>query len=161
MSLVIGENCYVGVDGANDLIHGSFMNNSNIRKFWDELNNEDKEIIIESSTNLYDTDRMLYSGKKVDGSQHLQYPRINWSGAVIEAPKKIILGYLVQYLTDRINEGSDFGGMQLDGVKSFADGSGAKIEFDSSSTISNNNKNSLGISKSIWDKYFKEFSIIV
>lgn len=161
MSLIIGENCYINVEDADSLIHSNFMSTSSIRKFWDELNINDKEVVIESSTKLYDTDRMLYSGKKAESSQLLQYPRISWSGAVIEAPNKIILGYLVQYITDRISESSEFGTMQMDGVKSFADGSGARIEFDNSSTLNNNKKNNLGFSSSIWNRYFKEFSIIV
>jgi hypothetical protein len=48
------------------------------------------------------------------------------------------------------------------GVKSFADGGGAKIEFASASdSVSSTSLNNIGISKDIWRIYFNEWSYIV
>ena len=43
------------------------------------------------------------------------------------------------------------------GVKSFADGTGAKIDFETTTK----NKNQLDMYSDIWNKYFSEWSLLV
>lgn len=163
MSLIIGENCYTDIEQADDLIHKYFLSSSNIRKIWDELNNNDKEIVILSATINYDKDSMLYIGRKKYSDKTLQFPRYI-HGKTVECPERIKLGILVCGIYDIMGNNynmDEFEALKLSGVKSFADGSGARVEFGDKSSINNNYvKNSLGIRTELFNSYFKQYTMI-
>jgi hypothetical protein len=160
--LVVGENSYCTVEEATQLIHDRFMSNNSIRKFWDDLDNSDKETLLVGSTLKYDNDVMLYKGIKQSESQSLQFPRINNYGVVEQCPDNIKLGIIIQGCRDSISEGSTEQEMINSGVKSFADGTGARIEF--ATTASGNGtaaKTYNGINRDLWIHYFAQYSLMV
>lgn len=167
MELVVGTNCYTDVEQANQLIADNFMSSSPIKKMWDSLENSDKTILIYSNTKICDKDSMLYKWFKQSADQPLQFPRVmGCNGQVIECPDLVKLGILVQGIRSVIEttgSSDNFTALQASGVKSFADGSGARIEFASSSDLkgTDNNKNSLGIYNGVFKQYFKEYTEFV
>lgn len=160
--IVVGENSYIDVTEADRLIASRYMSRSKEKKFWDSLSNEDKECLIISATEKYDTDNMLFKGRKALAIQKLQFPRFDKLGVLVQVPDKVLVCYLLMGIYDCIIGDSNEAYLQLSGVKSFADGSGARIESGSDSTMSNEFvKNSLGIYNGVFNKYIKEFTDIV
>lgn len=162
MSLVVGTNAYADVSEYDELISSRFMSSNPIRKYWETLNNSDKECLIVGSTLKYDNETMLYKGCKQSSEQSLQFPRIIKNSDVVECPDNIKLGIILQGCNDSMIEGTTEGEMLANGVKSFADGTGARIEFiDSSSSKGSAVKTSNGINRDIWIHYFAQYSLIV
>ena len=154
MELVIGQNSYMTVAEADEIVTSNFISTSTERKLWDSLDESDKAVIIVSTTTKYDSDSMLYKGSKVSKEQKLQFPR-NIHNKVVECPDTIKIGLVLQALNDLRANSSEEAELKLQGVKSFADGSGAKIEF------SETNKNSVcNLDINIWHRYFSMWSMI-
>lgn len=155
MRLVVGDNCYFDVAEADEIMQSRFISTNKLRKLWDSLTDSDKEVIILSTTEKYDSDSFEYSGVKKDVEQSLQFPRLDF-GNIVECPNKIKTGLLVQGLTDLSEADSEEITLRESGVKSFSDGSGAKIEFDND----HSKKNKLNICNNVWSLYFSDYSDI-
>ena len=160
--IVIGTNAYADINEYNNLINTRFMSNNPIRKYWESLSNSDKESLIIGSTLKYDNETMLYKGVKQSSEQSLQFPRIINNSDILECPDNIKLGIILQGCNDSMIEGTTEGEMLANGVKSFADGTGARIEFiDSSSSKGSAVRTSNGIIRDIWIHYFAQYSLMV
>lgn len=158
MSLVVGVNAYADVNEYDDLLSSRFRSTSPIRVFWDSLSTEDKECVIVGNTLKYDKDSYNYIGYKQNIDQPLQYPRIVKNGEVEQCSDDIKLGIILQGIEDEISEGSTESEMIKNGVKSFADGTGARIEIaDSSNGLAV--KTCDGINRDIWMNYFDKHII--
>ena len=154
MELVVGENTYITLEEANELIQYLPFNNS-CRKIFESLNDDEKTSVIISSTFMYDTDSMEYIGIKKNKEQSLQFPRI-YKDNEIDCPFYVKLGLLILGLSDISSNDSEEESLRKVGIKSFADGSGAKMEFIEN--FKTTHVNSIGIDKDIWKKYFSEYS---
>lgn len=154
MGLVVGQNSYVTVTEADEIITSRFMSISNERKLWNSLSEEDKGILIVTTTEKYDNNSMLYKGIKKDVKQALQFPRII-NSKLVDCPETIKAGLIMQCIKDLIADSSEEESLKNIGVKSFADGSGARIEFSDKAT-----SNSLNIDNKIWKQYFSAWSMI-
>lgn len=154
MELIVGQNSYMTVAEADELIQ-YLPFNDNCRKLWESLENNEKTSVIISSTFMYDKDSMEYKGIKKNKEQNLQFPRI-YNDNEIECPFDIKLGLLVISLLDISNNDSEEESLRKAGIKSFADGSGAKMEFVEN--FKTTHVNSIGIDKDIWKKYFEKYS---
>lgn len=156
MALIVGENAYCTVEEANTLIADNCMSTSKEVEIWSKLNNKDKEILIISATQKYDNNTLNYKGIKFDKNQSLEFPRLV-NGVKIECPDDVALGYIILGLSDYSQSNSQFNELMDSGVKSFADGSGARIEFDTDSL--NKNKYNIGTNKII-STYFDKYRVI-
>lgn len=154
MELVVGQNSYMELAEADELIQYLPFNDS-CRKLWESLENNEKTSVIISSTFMYDKDSMEYKGIKKNKEQNLQFPRIN-NDTEIECPFDVKLGMLVLGLSDISNNSSEEESLRKAGIKSFADGSGAKIDFVEN--FKTTHENSVGIDKDIWKRYFDKYS---
>ena len=154
MELLVGQNSYIELAEANDLIQYLPFNDS-CRKLWDSLNADEKTSVIISSTFMYDKDSMEYKGIKKNKEQNLQFPRI-YNDTEIECPFDVKLGLLVTGLSDISKNSSEEESLRKAGIKSFADGSGAKMEFVEN--FKTTHENSVGIDKDIWKRYFEKYS---
>lgn len=162
MALVVGTNAYADVSEYDELIASRFMSTNAIRVFWEGLNNSDKECLIVGNTLKYDKEDMCYKGFKEDINQTLQFPRVNVYGATIDCPDDIKLGIVLQGIEDSMSEGTTEAEMIKNGVKSFTDGTGAKIEFMDSSSISGNiTRTSTGMYRTIYSTYFKPYTDLI
>ena len=154
MELIVGQNSYMTVAEADELIQYLPFNDS-CRKLWESLENNEKTSVIISSTFMYDKDSMEYKGIKKNKEQNLQFPRI-YNDNEIECPFDIKLGLLVIGLSDISSNDSEEESLRKAGIKSFADGSGAKMEFVEN--FKTTHVNSIGIDKDIWKRYFEKYS---
>lgn len=156
MELIVGQNSYMTVAEADEIITSRFRSTSKERQLWNNLG-DDKAVVIMSATDKYDNDNILYKYKKVDAKQNLQFPRIDDNGNIIECPEEIKKGLLLQALIDIDEEDSEEIQMIKKGVTKY------KIkdsEVDYSSNASNINRNSFGFDNDIWNRYFSNFTII-
>lgn len=158
MELIVGQNSYMTVAEADEIIASRFRSTSKEKQIWDSLNEIDKTIVIISTTEKYDNDNMSYKYNKAEINQHLQFPRMIDNGSIIECPEKIKVGLLIQAILDIEEDDSEEESLRKAGIKSFADGSGAKMELIEN--FKTTHKNSIGIDKGIWKKYFDEYSTL-
>ena len=162
--LIIYENSYMTLEEANEIIFSSFLSSSSERQFWNSLSDDDKKILIINNTELVDKPSMCYFGKKNSNEQSMEWPRVI-QGQYTDTPYSIKKGLLLQLLNDNTSENNDAAEIDMlagKGIKRFADGGGASIEFDNSSAaFKNNSKNGVGIVYKIWNTYFKNWSYIV
>lgn len=165
MGIIVGTNSYIDVQEANQLITDNFMSKDPIRVFWESLNsNSDKESLIISSTKKYDRDSMCYKWFKQDVNQSLQFPRVDIYKNVIDCPEDIKLGLLIQGIkTNMMNKYAEYQELKAQGVKSFGDGSGAKIEWFDTFQIKDmdTTKLSNGMFSGVYNQYFKDYIDIV
>lgn len=152
MEIIVGQNSYVTVAEADEIIASRFMSISNERKLWNSLSEEDKGILIVTTTEKYDNDNMMYKGTKVAIEQALQFPRII-NSKMVDCPETIKAGLIMQCIKDLIADNSEEESLKNMGVKSFADGSGARIEFNDSGR-----SNVMNIDNKIWKHYFSAWS---
>lgn len=156
MELIVNENSYMTLDEANTLIEQSFMSKDIHRVFWESLSDEDKISLILYNTEIIDSSTMLYKWGKLHANQPMQFPRKDNYGRVIECPKKIKIGLLMQALRDSVVDNRQEVLLKNMGVETFKDGSGASITFDTSTNV----KNRQNVYNDIWRRYFSEYSYI-
>jgi len=68
MSITVGENSYIDIDGADEYFSGRLHAES-----WGETSDADKEKALRQATK--EIDRQLLKGRKADTSQTLAFPR--------------------------------------------------------------------------------------
>ena len=162
MELQVNVNCYADIAEYDELISNNFMSSNPVRKFWESLEVGDKKSLIIGSTSKYDKEDFFYKGRKQDISQPLQFPRYLGKDEVFNCPDKVKLGIILTACRDTMSEGSTEAEMRLNGVKSFADGTGARIEFGEASSVSSEAvKTSEGVYKDIWNEYFQEYTLLI
>lgn len=159
MEIVVGQNSYMTLAEAKELVNYRLSKKDPVRVYWEGLDDEEKTSIILSSTFNYDTDAMLYKGYKIFKNQPLQFPR-RLANEVIDADDRIKLGLIVQGIKSEMYSYSEESEIVSKGIKSFADGTGARIEF-SEDAIKGNNTVCNGIFRDVFNTYFKQYTIIV
>lgn len=156
----VGDNAYVTIEQANNLINKYLVSSDKRRVYWEHLSDSDKDVLIVSGTAKYDTQRFLFKGTKVDKGQQLQFPRMI-NGYRVEVPESVVYAYLLMSIIDGI-QSSNASDINMENVKSFADGSGARIEYkDNSGLEYGNKKNVSGMLNDVFEKYIKEYTLIV
>lgn len=161
MGLIVGTNSYITVQEADQLIADNFMSTDPIRVFWGNISNDsDKESIILNSTKKFDRDSMCYKWFKQSDDQPLQFPRVDVYKNVIECPEDIKLGLLLQGIkTNMMNKYAEYQQLKSQGVKTFADGSGARIEFFDTFQTKDIDTSMLsnGMYRLVYDQYFIDY----
>lgn len=71
--MTVGEDTYITVDEANEIISGYFLSDDAQRTAWDALSSADKEVYLRQS--LLRIDAQIFSGRKAGTDQALQFPR--------------------------------------------------------------------------------------
>lgn len=151
MDLIVGENTYMSLDEANEIIN--YLLPCDEKTIWEQMKNEEKESIIVGSTFLYDNNKMEYKGNKVNEDQSLQFPR-NINNKIVECPKDIKIGLLLLGLNNVKNNNSKEYKLREQGVTKYKINH-AEIDFKDKDL---NDKNSIGIYTKIWYEYFDEYS---
>lgn len=131
MKLVKDENSYFTVEEADEMIPYVFDSKSNELKMWNELSEQDKELIIVSSTELLESN-FMFLGRKERMFQSLAFPRINRYGQRIPVPDKYLRCILVQGMQTYLSRSSEYNSLQDAGIKVYQV-EGAKVEFHSNS----------------------------
>jgi hypothetical protein len=163
MNLIVGENTYMTVEDANQLLSDFLVSSDPMKKYWDALSNDDKSVLIYSNTQKFDNDDMMYRWFKLDAEQPLQFPRIDINKKVIEVPNKIKLGLLINGIqTAMYSKDTDYTSLRDQGIRQYKI-KDASVEFFSSADMAGGTlgKTSNGMYKSIFENYFKEFTVLV
>lgn len=167
MAIVVGEDSYITVQQASQLLNDYFMNDDPLVLKWEELahNTDDRyrEKLLKNVHRKYDEDSFFYKGRKQVATQKLQFPRVDNFGNVIQCPEDIKIGLLIMGLRELINADSEELKIKELGVKSFKDGSGASVEFGSDKELKNSttSKNEFGIYRDIWRQYFSKYTLLI
>ena len=157
MELVIGQNSYMTVAEADDIVASRFRSNSKEKQIWDSLDEKEKTIVIISTTEKYDNDNMLYKYKKAEINQHLQFPRMIDNGSIIECPETIKVGLLIQAILDIEEDDSEEKQLVRNGITKYKI-KDAEVAFKDNAF--NIDKNSIGLNTEVWERYFSMWSMI-
>lgn len=163
MNLIVGENTYMTVEDADQLVSDFLVSTDPMRVYWESLSDEDKATIIYSNTQKYDNDNMMYKWFKKEAEQQLQFPRIDIKGKVIEVPTKIKLGLLMNGIKSaKLAKDSDYTELKEQGIKTYKIKDAEVQFFDGNNSVTVEGiKDSSGLYKEIFDNYFKEFTVLV
>lgn len=161
MELKVGYNSYMTMDEVNEYINSNYASATPERKAWEALSDDDKAVAIIKSTRLVDRDSMLYAGRKVDKFQKMQFPRDvpSLSGVnTLNCPDEIKEGIILIALRELVYSDTEEMNMINKGIKSFSDGGGLSMSFNTSDSIIGNKVN--GISIDIFNGYFAGYSLV-
>ena len=161
MELKVGCNSYMTMDEVNEYISSNYASATPERKAWEALSDDDKAVTIIKSTRLVDRDSMLYVGRKVDKFQKMQFPRDvpSLCGVhTLNCPDEIKEGIILIALRELVYSDTEEMNMINKGIKSFSDGGGLSMSFNTSDSIIGNKVN--GISIDIFNGYFAGYSLV-
>ena len=161
MELKVGCNSYMTMDEVNEYINSNYASATPERKAWEALNDDDKAVVIIKSTRLVDRDSMLYVGRKVDKFQKMQFPRDvpSLCGVhTLNCPDEIKEGIILIALRELVYSDTEEMNMINKGIKSFSDGGGLSMSFNTSDSIIGKKVN--GISIDIFNGYFAGYSLV-
>ena len=161
MELKVGCNSYMTMDEVNEYINSNYASATPERKAWEALSDDDKAVVIIKSTRLVDRDSMLYVGRKVDKFQKMQFPRDVPSllGVhTLNCPDEIKEGIILIALRELVYSDTEEMNMINKGIKSFSDGGGLSMSFNTSDSIIGKKVN--GISIDIFNGYFAGYSLV-
>ena len=161
MELKVGCNSYMTMDEVNEYINSNYASATPERKAWEALSDDDKAVTIIRSTRLVDRDSMLYIGRKVDKFQKMQFPRdvpSLFGVHTLNCPDGIKEGIILIALRELVYSDTEEMNMINKGIKSFSDGGGLSMSFNTSDSIIGNKVN--GISIDIFNGYFAGYSLV-
>ena len=125
MDLIVGVNSYISLDDANNYVKQLRMSTDKGRKKWEQLSDEDKAVLINKYT--IEVDNLPYFGKRVSTEQSLGFPRII-SGRYLECPYQVRICIVEMSLLELEYDSTDSSELIKQGIKSFTDGGGGKVE---------------------------------
>ena len=161
-SLVVGKNSFIGLEEADEIIKNTYTSFDTEYKFWTELSDEDKTVLMIRGTRLLNSDRFLWKGQRVDKNQSLVFPRKLNNGRIIEFNSNMKVGLLELIIKLEISKTNDLSVLKSSGITSYSDGAGMSIKFDNSiSSKSIDGFNGSGIPLNIFNTYFKLYTMIV
>lgn len=149
------------MDEVNEYINSNYASATPERKAWEALSDDDKAVTIIKSTRLVDRDSMLYVGRKVDKFQKMQFPRDvpSLCGVhTLNCPDEIKEGIILIALRELVYSDTEEMNMINKGIKSFSDGGGLSMSFNTSDSIIGKKVN--GISIDIFNGYFAGYSLV-
>lgn len=160
MDLIVGQNCYTDIAEANELIDSYLSPTDPVRKYWDNIVEDDeKKSIILGTTHRFDRDSMCYKFFRFDSEQPLQFPRIDIYGKEYECPLDIKLGLLIQGIKTSISDkGSEYQELKAQGIKEYKikDASVTFFEHIDLKDI-DTVKLSSGMYEIVYNTYFKDW----
>jgi len=151
----------ISVQDAEEIVARVYKTTDKERVYFDSLSTEDKEVVVFNMSQVIDTPAIRYKGKKLSRDQTSEFPRVI-NGVTVETPYKLKIAGVKQGLINELLMSSDYSELINSGVKSFADGGGAKVEFNTStSTLPVMFRvNELGFNEKIYKQYVSEYTIV-
>lgn len=106
--LTVGNDSYVSLEDANNIIAAAFISTDSALQNWNNLSDNDKEVLLRQSCRSIDN--LKYSGRRQNTNQVLEFPRIQQSYAGITS--RLFIGQF--YDNGLIDDSSyGFGGLNL------------------------------------------------
>ena len=151
MKLVVGENSYMTVDEANEIVEDNFFEDDTEYVTWKGLSENDKTKVIYNGTKLIET--LPFIGVQYPGYQNMKWPRLI-SLRYVECPYDVKVAILNQGLKDKENYNKQETKLQELGVKTYSI-KGASISFGDS--LSGGQKLSNGVYSTVFDTYLSKW----
>lgn len=160
--LIVGQNSFICLDEANEIVNNNYTSFDNEYKFWTELSDDDKRVLLIRGTSLLNSERFVWKGQRVKIDQPLTFPRKLRNGRIIEFGSDMKIGLLELIIKKQIAKSNELDILKLSGVTSFSDGGGMSVRFDSTSD-SKNGGDFIGsdIPLSVFNTYFKMYTMLV
>lgn len=160
--LVVGENSFISLSEANDIMSDNYMSTSKELTWWNGLSDSDKSVVVLSATNKLNNETLMWIGQRVDDNQSLAFPRLDKrNGIEYDIDSTFKLGIMELVINDNKALFNEFDKLKVSGVTSFADGGGMSIKFSENSVNKNVVENSnIGIPNNIFRTYFIKYSYL-
>lgn len=155
MELLVGENSYVSLEEAENIVKKLYISSDKEREYWDKLSDEDKTVLIYRANMKLNNPSMLWLGHKYNREQKMEFPRVT-TYRYIEFDNRLKEGLIRLAIEGWIAEHSEEQQMISKGITSY------KIK-DASVTFGNNKNNTvdvLGIPPHIFAEYFIHLTLI-
>ena len=166
-SIIVGVNSYISLATADSIVQATYLSIDKERAIWNALSDDDKEtLIITYTAKLNDEENIWWKGTRVNSDvtvQPLAFPRVV-NGIQRTFSYWMQEGLIRCILTDLKNKQSQTYQLQEQGVKSYSDGGGMSVSFDTSgSGLSSQTvvSNALGLNAAVFDQYFKPYTEFV
>lgn len=154
MELLVGENSYVSLEEAENIVKKLYISSDKEREYWDKLSDEDKTVLIYRANMKLNNPSMLWLGHKYNRKQKMEFPRVT-TYRYIEFDNRLKEGLIRLAIEGWIAEHSEEQQMISKGITSFSDGGGMSVHFDNSNIV-----NVLGIPPHIFAEYFIHLTLI-
>lgn len=124
--LTIGTDSYITITEADEYISSRYRSNNKDRKRWQELTEEDKEVLLRNA--CAEMELLPFHGRKITREQKLAFPRLPYQYGRVEeiAPLRVKQAQveLALWLSDEEKQGnqSQRQELQSQGVESFSIG---------------------------------------
>lgn len=116
MDLIVGENSYITIEEANEIVLNNYTYISEEKQVWDSLSEEDKKVVILKATKTINKE--IFRGCKYTTGK-LAWPRII-DGVYVECPDDVKDGIIAQAIKSIEVEHSDEYKLKEKGVKSYS-----------------------------------------
>lgn len=156
MVIVVGENSYITLLEADAIVENNFISSNSNRVYWNNLSNDDKNIILVKATKIFDNDSLFYYGKKVEPNQKMQFPRL-CNGYTVQCPDDIKTAICVQMINNLDTSVNNFKKLSDAGITSYKESDGASVSLDN--TTAKKNK-ICGINRDIFIDYVSRYSLL-
>ena len=144
MRFILGENTYMTLEEANEIMTDEFASDSAELAIWNQLDLLGKQRLILNGTRIINT--LVWIGRQYPGYQELAWPRII-QYRYVDCPYDVKVAILKQALLDSINDEKQEVSLQELGVKSY------KIKDASIEFIDGHNRSKLA--NGIYEKVYK------
>lgn len=153
MKLVVGQNSYITLEEANEIVSDEYLSSSNEYKIWAELSDDDKiKLIIKGTSKI---ENQAFLGIKIN-SWGMAWPRYLYNKEV-DCPDDVKKAIMKNILTEQKYARTKEQQLQDLGVTSYKV-KDASISFTTSGSGNNSNSKVNGIYKDIYDEYLSKWT---
>lgn len=160
--LVVGENSFISLSEANDIMSDNYMSTSKELTWWNGLSDNDKSVVVISATNKLNNETLMWIGQRVDDNQSLAFPRLDVrNGIEYDIDSTFKLGILKLVINDNETSTNEYAKLISAGVTSYKI-KDCSVSFDVG-TLANKNLggfNKVGIPNDIFRTYFIKYSYL-
>ena len=118
MALVIGENSYVTLEEAQNIVENELYSDSSEYTLWESLSDKDKEIICKKGTLAINS--LEFIGRRLVWKTKLKFPRV--IDGIEQIPEEIKIAAVINGIKDKIETSSEQYKMIDNGIKSMTVG---------------------------------------
>lgn len=148
MELVVGENAYLDVEEADEIINTELSSDIEEYRYWFGLSDDRKRNLLIRGTRLVDT--LLFRGRKTVLSNKLKFPRYI-DGKLIEIPYEVKAGLVLNVIEKELDNSKEEVRLQKLGVKNYSI-KGASISFSDNKSLYIS-----GIKSDLFEEYFMRY----
>lgn len=160
MALVVGLNSFISVEEADNIINSNYLSTSDKRKYWEDLAQDDKEVLLIRASDILNSEDWMWIGKKEEEIQTLVFPRIDCRNIKIDIDNKFKTGLIKIVMQSVSTDTNEYKKLLSNGISSFSDGGGLSVKFSDTAISNSLNSENIGLSDNIFNNYFKHLTYL-